>query len=215
MGVIKSTTTSTGVIPFTELYERLLNLGRIDSPNNVDFAKGLINDSYTRTLPRVADWDVLVKDSNLVMIPTYTTGTVSASVGGTTVTGSGTTFTSAMTAEAGYKITIGGNRDIYTFEYVSATSGTISPALSGPNAASGATFKIFKDEYDLASDFDRFLKNGSIYVNADGRNRDVIKEVPRDMFREDFVNAATDPIRRAMLTRINSVTGNRMVRLNP
>jgi hypothetical protein len=149
------------------------------------------------------------------MIPTYTTGTVSASVGGTTVTGSGTTFTSAMTAEAGYKITIGGNRDIYTFEYVSATSGTISPALSGPNAASGATFKIFKDEYDLASDFDRFLKNGSIYVNADGRNRDVIKEVPRDMFREDFVNAATDPIRRAMLTRINSVTGNRMVRLNP
>jgi len=215
MGIIKSTTTSTGIIPFTELYERLLNLGRIDSPNNIDFAKGLINDSYTRTLPRVEDWDILIKEANLVMIPTYTTGTVSCTVGSTSLTGSGTTFTSAMTAEAGYKIYIQGNRDIYTFEYVSATSGTISPALSGPTDASGATFKLFKDEYDLASDFDRFLKNGSIYVNTGGRNRDVIKEVPRDMFREDFVNAASDPIQRCMRTRINATTGNRMVRINP
>jgi len=215
MGVIKGTSVSIGVIPFTELYERLLNLGRIDSPNNIDFAKGVINDSYTRTLPRVEDWDMMIKKDNLRMIPTYTTGTVSVSVGGTTVTGVGTTFTSAMTAEEGYKITIQGNRDIYTFEYVSPTSGTISPALSGPNDMTGRTFKLFKDEYDLAADFDRFLKNGSIYVRADGRNQDIIKEVPKDFFEEDFVNTHQDPIRRVNRSRINLNTGRRMVRVNP
>jgi hypothetical protein len=215
MGVIKSTSTSIGVIPFTELYERLLNLGRIDSPNNIDFAKGLINDSYTRTLPRVEDWDMMIKEDNLRMIPTYLDGTVSVTVGSTSITGVGTTWTTAMTAEEGYKITIQGNRDIYKFDYVSATTGTITPALSGPLDMTGRTYRIFKDEYDLASNFDRFLKNGSIYVNADGRNQDVIKEVPRDMFKEDFVNAAQDPIRRALRTRINANTGSRMVRVNP
>lgn len=215
MGVIKGTSVITGIIPFTELYERLLNLGRIDSPNNRDYAKGLINDSYTRTLPRVEDWDIMIKSANLRMIPVYNTGTVSVTVGSTALTGVGTTFTAAMTAEEGYKVTIQGNRDIYTFTYVSATTATISPALSGPNAASGATFKVFKDEYDLTTDFDRFLKNGSIYVKSDGRNQDVIKEVPRDMFEEEFVNDAQDPIRRALRTRINANTGRRMVRVNP
>lgn len=215
MGVIKSTSTSIGVIPFTELYERLLNLGRIDSPNNTDFAKGLINDSYTRTLPRVEDWDMMIKEDNLRMIPTVSDGTVSVTVGSTTVTGVGTIFTASMTVEEGYRLTIQGNRDIYGFEFVSSTSGTITPALSGPLDMTGRTYRVFKDEYDLASDFDRLLKNGSVYVNADGRNQDVIKEVPRDMFKEDFVNSAQDPIRRVIRTRINSNTGRRMLRLNP
>ena len=57
MGVIKGTSVIVGVIPFTELYERLLNLGRIDSPNNTDYAKGIINDSYQRSLPRAEDWN--------------------------------------------------------------------------------------------------------------------------------------------------------------
>lgn len=215
MGVLKGTTVSIGVMPFTELYERLLNLGRIDSPNNTDYAKGIINDTYTRSLPRLEDWDMVIKTNYLTMIPTYSTGTVSCAVGATAVTGVGTTFTPAMTAAAGYKITISGNRDIYHFDYVSATSGTITPALSGPNAAAGNNFKIFKDEYDLESDFDRFLRNGSVYVYSDGRVQDVIKEVPRDMFQEDFLNSASDPIKRILRTRINPVTNKRMVRVNP
>ena len=54
-------------IPFTELWERLLTMGRVDVPNNEDYAKGLINDTYTRTLPRLVDWDPLVKESYLTM----------------------------------------------------------------------------------------------------------------------------------------------------
>jgi len=215
MGVIKGTSTFIGVIPFTELYERLLNLGRIDSPNNSDYAKGIVNDSYTRTLPRVEDWDAIITESTLTTVATYKTGTIAVTVGSTAVTGTGTTFTSAMIAENGYKVKFSGNRDIYTFEYVSATSGTISPALSGPNDLTGRTFEIFKDEYDLSADHDRFLKNGSVYVYSDGRVQDVIKEVPRDMFREDFVASRQDPIRRVIQTRVNANTGSKMLRVNP
>ena len=113
MGILKGTSTVTGTIPFTELYERLLNLGRIDSPNNTDYSKGIINDSYTRTLPRVEDWNALVTESNVTTIAAYTTGTVAVTVGSTSLTGTGTTFTSAMTSANGYKIKISGNRDIY------------------------------------------------------------------------------------------------------
>jgi hypothetical protein len=215
MGVLKGTTTTIGVIPFTELYERLLNLGRIDSPNNRDYAKGITNDTYTRSLPRLEDWDVIIKTDYLTMVPTEKTGTVSVTVGSTSVTGTGTAFTAAMTAASGYKISFSGNRDIYLFDYVSATSGTITPALSGPNDLTDRNFKIFKDEYDLAADFDRFLKNGSVYVYSDARVQDVIKEVPRDMFQEELENAERDPIRRVLRTGINTTTGRRMVRVNP
>ena len=111
MGIIKGTSTFIGVIPFTELYERLLNLGRIDSPNNSDYAKGIINDAYTRTLPRVEDWQMIVSDGNFQTVASYNTGTVSVTAGSTAVTGVGTTFTAAMTVDDGYKIKFSGNRE--------------------------------------------------------------------------------------------------------
>lgn len=215
MGVLKGTTTTVGVIPFAELYERLLNLGRIDSPNNADYAKGIINDTYTRSLPRLEDWDVIIKQAYLTMVPTYLTGTVSVAAGATAVTGVGTVFTPAMISSNGYKITFSGNPDIYLFDYVSATTATITPALSGAMNLAGRNFKVFKDEYDLAADFDRLLRNGSVYVYSDARVQDVIKEVPRDMFQEELENAATDPIRRVLRTGMNPVTGRRVLRVNP
>jgi len=215
MGVIKGTSVITGVIPFTELYERLLNLGRIDSPNNSDFAKGIINDSYTRTLPRVEDWSVIITDDNLKMVAAYNTGTVSVTVGSTALVGVGTTFTATMTAANGYKIKISGARDIYKFTYASATTATISPSLSSGANITNASFEVFKDEYDLSADFDRFLKNGSVYVYSDGRIQDVIKEVPRDVFQEEFASGRQDPIHRIIQTRVNAATGRKMVRVNP
>ena len=100
-------------IPFTELWERLLTMARIDSPNNEDFARGIINDVYSRTLPRLKDWEPLVSEDNLSMTASYNTGTIAATAGGTTVTGTGTTWTSGMTATDGYRIKIGGNDNVY------------------------------------------------------------------------------------------------------
>jgi hypothetical protein len=215
MGVIKGTSTFIGVIPFTELYERLLNLGRIDSPNNADYAKGIINDAYTRTLPRVEDWQMIVKERNIQMVASYNTGTTTVTVGSTSVTGTNTVWLAAQTANAGYKIKFSGNRDVYEFEFVSATSATITPSLSAPNDLADVNYVLFKDEYDLEDDHDRFLKNGSVYVKSDGRIQDVIKEVPRDMFQEDFAIGVSDPIRRCLQTRVNAVTGAKMLRVNP
>ncbi len=215
MGVIKGTSTFIGVIPFTELYERLLNLGRIDSPNNADYAKGIVNDSYTRTLTRVEDWQMIVLEDNLQMVDVEKAGTITATVASTSVTGVGTTFTSAMTAEEGFKIKFTSNRDVYKFDFLTSTTGTITPSLSGPNGITAGNYVIFKDEYALASDHDRFLKNGSVYVKADGRLQDTIKEVPRDFFQEDFSASPQDPIRRVLQTRVNATSGAKMLRVNP
>jgi len=202
-------------IPFTELWERLLTMGRIDSPNNEDYAKGMINDVYARTLPRIADWNPIIVESFLSMTSPYRTGTATVTAGGASITGTGTTWTSSMVAADGYKIKFAGNDNIYTFEYVGATSGTISPGLSGENNLTSVNYHIFRDEYQLASDFDRLLKNGSVYHYSGGRVNDTIEEVPRDQFREDFTPETTDPLRRVMLIGTHSTTGNRLIRVNP
>ena len=202
-------------IPFTEIYERLMTMGRVDVPNNRDYAKGVTNDVYTKILPRIEDWNPIVKESNLSMSASYKTGTVAITAGSANITGTGTTWTTAMIATDGYKIKISGNDNVYDFTYASATTGTISPALSGATDLSAKTYTIYREEYSLASDFDRLLKNGSIYVLSGGRVNDIIKEDARDVFREDYTPEATDPIRRCMLTRTHSTTGYRLVRLNP
>lgn len=205
---------ATGIIPFTELFERLMTLAKIDSFNNEDFAKGLINDAYTRSLPGLNDWNPIIIEAALTMTAYYNTGTTSCTAGDTALTGSGTTWTSTMTSNNGWKIKFASYDNVYSFTYVSATTATISPALEGAVNMAGQSYVLFRDEYSLPTDFDRFLKNGSIYIQQGGRTYDIIGEHPRDKFKAEFVPEPTDPIRRAILTRVNS-SGNRLVRLNP
>ena len=205
----------TSTVPFTELWERLLTMGRIDSPNNEDYSKGIINDVYTKTLPRIADWTPLEAESLLSMVARYNTGTATVTAGSTSVTGVSTVWTTAMTAVDGYKIKFAGNDNIYTFTYVSATSATIAPGLSGATDLTTTNYTVYRDEYQLASDFDRLLKNGSVYHYAGGRVSDTIEESPRDEFRNDFTPEATDPLRRVMLVGTHSTTGNRVIQVNP
>lgn len=205
---------TTGTIPFTELFERLMTLAKIDSFNNEDFAKGLINDSYTRTLPGINDWNPLITESTLAMTAYYSTGTVACNAASTSLTGSGTTWTSVMTSDNGWKIKFAGFDIVYAFDYLSATIATITPALEGSVNMTGNSYKLFRDEYVLPLIFDRFLKNGSIYVQQGGRTYNIIGELPRDQFREQYIPDPQDPIFRAMLTGVSS-TGQRKVRLNP
>jgi hypothetical protein len=209
-----STNLTTGIIPFTELFERLMTMAKIDSFNNEDYAKGLVNDAYTRALPGSEDWNPLVKEGFVATAAYYTTGTVSCSLGSTAVTGVGTTWTAGMLYTAGYRVKFTGSDVIYEFTRTGNTTATINPALAGDAALSGATYTVFKDEFSLPSDFDRFLKNGSFYVYRDGRYSDTLIESPRDQFREEFVPEPSDPPYRCMLTRTDT-NGYRMVRLNP
>lgn len=205
---------TTGIIPFTELFERLMTLSKIDSFNNEDFAKGLVNDAYIRTLPGLNDWNPIVMDGFLSMTAYYSTGTVAVNAGSTSITGTGTVWTSTMTNDYGWKIKFASLNNVYQFNYVSGTTATINPALEGSVNLTGQTYTLFRDEYALPTDFDRFLKNGSIYVQQGGRTYNIIGELTRDQFREMFIPTPSDPIFRAILTRMNS-SGNRMVRLNP
>ena len=205
---------TTGIIPFSELFERLMTLSKIDSFNNEDYAKGLINDAYTRALPGLNDWNSIVKDAFISVTAYYSTGTVASTAGSTALTGTSTVWTSAMTYANGWRIKFSGLNGVYEFTRTADTTATINPALEGSTDLTAQSYTLFRDEYSLPSDFDRFLKNGSIYPTRDGRNQDPIIESPRDKFRAEFVSTPSDPIMRCMLTRTDA-DGYRMVRLNP
>jgi hypothetical protein len=81
----------------------------------------------------------------------YGTGTVAGTAGTTSITGTGTTWTSDMTAGDGYKIWIksGVHKNyVYDFTYVSATSATVS-TLTGTAPTdnfTGASYEVFKSK---------------------------------------------------------------------
>jgi hypothetical protein len=202
----------TGIMPFSELVERAQNLAREDATTSRTKFKGLINDAYCREVPRKPyDWEPLIASSQISCTARYNTGTVAISAGDTSITGTGTVWTSAMTNR---KIRIGSNPNIYTFTYVSGTTGTISPAYSGASDASGAGYEIFDDDYTLASDFSRFLKNGSLYRFASGKYDDTLKETPQRIWSEEYTANPSDTIERIRVRGFDS-SRLRILEINP
>jgi len=87
-------------------------------------------------------------------IPVYTAGTVTATQDSTTITGSGTTFTSAM---VGRLIIVSTDDNWYEISaYVSATEITLSSNYTGATVT-GKTYKIYKTDYALATDFKKMI----------------------------------------------------------
>jgi len=79
----------------------------------------------------------------------YTTGTVAGAGGGTSVTGTGTVWTSDMTSVNGWKIWVKTGTHlnyVYNFTYVSATSATVSTmqGTSPANDFTGASYEVFR-----------------------------------------------------------------------
>lgn len=97
-------------------------------------------------------WSFWETEGNITLTAAYSTGTVSINQGDTAITGSGTTWTAAMT---GSKIRIGTNED-YTFTRTAAGTGTISPAYAGASVTAAA-YTIYDDTYSLASDCDTVI----------------------------------------------------------
>ena len=88
----------------------------------------------------------------------YSTGTLTATRGSTTITGSSTTWNtnndfSVKNMRANGKIVIAGSRTVYTISSVSAdTTAVLTTAFTEATVTDG-TYVYFEDEYDLASDF--------------------------------------------------------------
>lgn len=202
------------IIPFTEMMERAMKFAREDSINVEDKYKGLINDVYTKKVPRMFDWNPLKRTSYIQCTAYYNTGTVSISAAGTSLVGVGTVWTSGMTVANGWKIKFSGNPNIYTFEYVSGTTGTISPGLSGANAIAAGSYELFRDTYSLASDFDRFLINGGIEYTRGGQP-DIITVTPDDAWKCDFQSSPQDNPCRMRIIGAEDDDGYDQLQINP
>ena len=124
-------------------------------------------------------WNFLRSRESVVTVVDYTAGTVSVNAGGSTVTGSGTTFTTTQ-GNGQYYIQFAGANDWYLVTtYNSATSLTISPAFAGTENLTNVTYTLRKFFYSLSSSCDRIcdIKNWNTPLKLD-------EMFPRDV---DFV----------------------------
>lgn len=149
-------------IPFTEMTERVQKeLIRDNSAAEAKY-KGRINDVYLYDIPSQIDWRHLRKTANVVSVADYTTGYISVT-SGTTITGSGTSWTSANSD--GLLLKVSGYDELYRCTYVGATSLTIDRDWIGTDISTNTSYTLFQDRYTLASDYSRMIldPNKAIY----------------------------------------------------
>lgn len=128
---------------------------RVKDISNVTGKDGLIKDSIQAGLNEIASNDLpyLMEEEVLLLVAPYETGTITTTNASKTITGSSTTFTSAM---VGRKIRIGSETQYYRVAaFVSTTEITLNVEYQG-TGASGATYSIYKDEYRMAPDADAY-----------------------------------------------------------
>jgi hypothetical protein len=118
----------------------------------------LARDWVTNAFRRVAerrDWSWLVKPGQFTFNTLYNTGTVTVANLSATVTGSGTTWTSAM---VGRQIRIGLANPIYTITAVTApTSLTIDSPWGPATISTGSPYEIYNAFVSPPTDFHHFL----------------------------------------------------------
>ena len=127
----------------------------VESLANVTSQRALIKDSIRMGLNRATAKDLpyLMTDGFITTVAPYETGTVTVASASKTVTGSGTTFTSAM---VGRKIRIGTENAYYRISaFVSTTEITLEVAYQG-SLTSANTYSIYKDEYRLPANCDTY-----------------------------------------------------------
>jgi hypothetical protein len=123
-----------------------------------------ISDSDVETVVKQALNDVLEEvcqahnfswlygNSSFVTVKPYETGTVTVTEGSATIAGSSTVWTSAMVGRKFYC----GNATYEIATFISTTSLTLTTVYAG-DSGSGLAYKIYADEYSLASDVEDIL----------------------------------------------------------
>jgi len=99
------------------------------------------------------DWPYYLQWGAIRTVATYTTGTAIVTNGSTTVTGVGTTWTSAM---VGRKFRHADEAAYYRIASVTNTTTLVlEQAYQGDTDSTGSSYTIYKDEYRLAPDMDK------------------------------------------------------------
>jgi len=197
-------------IPFIEIIERVRRLAR-EKASNEGVVRGIVNDIYTRDIPKEADWSYAKSQSALSCLAEQNTGVVSINTQSTACW-----FSSGLTLDSSYtgrKIKFNGNSNIYDLTFVASNSASINPPLSGlANIGSGG-YTIFKDIFSLASDFDRFPVNGGLLYYSAGIPTPIPEKTDDDWYSSFYASPGVEP---EMCRLIQPDTaGNAQVQINP
>lgn len=197
-------------IPFSELVERVSELAR-ERPDVKQKIRGIVNDMYTREIPRKEDWSFFLVSSSITLVPEYTTGNVTATTGNTALVFSSDVVLTQ--SNNGTKIKITGNGYLYDFTFSQATAGTINLPFSGNANATSVPYSIYQPFYSLAADFDRFPKNGGL-INYEGSTQQVIPEMAYQEWANEY---NTSPVQTPTQCRIigTDTAGNPLLEVNP
>lgn len=146
---------------FSELYIDLQNRSRVDTAITATEtqAKRYINVAL-QDMHLGTDYRFPWAERNAILVtkPEYTTGTITATQGSTTITGSGTLWNTAGTfgtnnMVVGGKITIGGGFEVYEISAIASDiSATLTSRFTQSTVTAGA-YLSFEDEYELIADF--------------------------------------------------------------
>ena len=197
-------------LPFTEIVERASELSR-ERAEVEKKIRGIVNDVYTREIPRKEDWTFLVVTSALTTTQEYKTGTVSVNTGATqAVFSTDATLTADMT---GRKLKVQNNDYVYDVTYESGTSVTIQPPFSGTQNQTNVSYSIFDPDYPLAADFDRFLKDKGLTKYQGGRKQEIPEKSPQEFDVDYTPTTAIYPSRCRLIG--TDTNGRTLVEINP
>ena len=136
---------------FSIIYSRIETIVNLDSGY-----RNLIKDAIQWALDLIGskhNWPYLIQEGVIPLTAPYETGTVDVTNNSATVSGTGTTFTEAM---EGRKIRIGTDKPYYRIKtFVSVTEITLETVYQG-DTDTGLSYSIFKDEYKLPPNLDRY-----------------------------------------------------------
>lgn len=145
-------------LTFTDLQSEVFDHTGLDSTDtgNQTRVKRWLNYTQQNVCSKYP-WSFMVGRESIVTVKDYTTGTVSINSGASTVTGAGTTFTTAMGAGQ-YSIQFTSGNDWYRIaSFSSSTSITLEQPYQGTTNLSGSTYIIRKFWYSLSASCDRIL----------------------------------------------------------
>lgn len=197
-------------IPFTELCERTQELSR-ERVDNMSKIRGIVNDFYVREFPRKFDWLFFMAQSTLTVQGQYNTGTITATTGSATVI-----FDSSVILTQSnnlWWLKISGNDYVYQFTFSQTTGGTLNVPLSGTQNVTNGSFNLFQPYYSLATNFDRFPKNGGLILFQGGQEQ-IISELA---YQDWPLYYTPSPTTLAAYCRLYGVdtAGNTLLEINP
>lgn len=161
----------------SELKSRLFKRTGLDADDqdHIDFVEQAINDSYEDILSR-KPWTFLRKEGFFATVAPYSTGTITTS--GTTVTGTGTTFTNSMEGRYIHIEGLGDEAHLIS-TYNSPTSLTLVTEPSADVTAS--TYSIYQSDYTLADGVDEKSLEYIVDMNRS------VRLYPRDHVESEVV----------------------------